>query len=391
MPKRKGKEISVSGVVAPDWTLIDYKIKPYKDKGIKRDYKSNLNGAMWYIHYEVSDKKITAEYLKYALKEYKDKDKVKLLKILPDYRFSTVGKYTYMMSKGAQLDKDTLDRMHKWFDELVIAAEKEHAKKALEEKTEEKPKKKVISIQQRMRDQTSTLCGEWCVSLDELLDGNANLKDFDPYNEMKAEKTGVAIKPAHAKIIKDMYENEYQEAKLVQEWTDPEIKEAYGHLSSAKIRKEFVAFFEKIFTACDTIINTQKATRRPRKPKIVSKVKLVEKLKYQQSESTLGLASVNPLGIIDASTLWVYNTKNRKLGVYYADEMLGPLTVKGTTIIGFDTNKSTQKTVRKPEEILKGIDKLARTKLDKLYAELKTTEIKLTGRINDSTLLIKVF
>ena len=391
MPKRKGKEISVSGVVAPDWTLIDYKIKPYKDKGIKRDYKSNLNGAMWYIHYEVSDKKITAEYLKYALKEYKDKDKVKLLKILPDYRFSTVGKYTYMMSKGAQLDKDTLDRMHKWFDELVIAAEKEHAKKALEEKTEEKPKKKVISIQQRMRDQMSTLCGEWDGFLDELLDGNANLKDFDPYNEMKAEKTGVAIKPAHAKIIKDMYENEYQEAKLVQEWTDPEIKEAYGHLSSAKIRKEFVAFFEKIFTACDTIINTQKATRRPRKPKIVSKVKLVEKLKYQQSESTLGLASVNPLGIIDASTLWVYNTKNRKLGVYYADEMLGPLTVKGTTIIGFDTNKSTQKTVRKPEEILKGIDKLARTKLDKLYAELKTTEIKLTGRINDSTLLIKVF
>jgi len=315
---------------------------------------------------------------------------VALLKALPDYRFATVGKYSYMMAHGANIDPDTLARMENWYKELVEKAKVAIAKKEAEEAQEEKPKKQVITIQQRMREQMATLCGEWDGFLDELVEERITLKRFDPYNEMRAGKGGVEIKPAHAKIIKDMYAAEYDEAKLVVEWSDPEIKEAYAHLNSAKLRKEFLGFYEAIYTACDTFINTQKATRKPRKPKAVSKSKLVEKLKYQASESSLGLASIHPVSIVDAHTLWVYNTKTRKMGIYVADEMLNTLSVKGTTIQNFDTAKSTQKTVRKPE-ILKGSDKLARTKIEKLYNELTTTETKLNGRINESTILIKAF
>jgi hypothetical protein len=70
--------------------------------------------------------------------------------------------------------------------------------------------------------------------------------------------------------------------------------------------------------------------------------------------------------------------------------MLGGLGVKGTSLVGFDTNKSSQKTIRKPE-VLKGADKLARTKFEKLYNDLSTTDTAINGRINEHCIIIKAF
>jgi hypothetical protein len=388
MAKRK-TEISATGITAPDWAMVDCDIKPFTANNIKWDYKRLLQGALWYTHYEVSDKILMAEFLKYCNKKF-NKDDVKLLKKLKDWEFNVIGKYTYIIAKGGKLDEELLARIDEFYEQFLKKATKINEAELIEEAEEaSKPKAPVISIQQRMRDQVSDLCGNWDAMLDEIITGALTTRKFDPYVDIK--KNDIEIKPAHAKIIKDIYQADYDESVLIAEWKDADIKEAYSNLDSPKVRKEFVAFFEKIFTACDTIINEGKATRKPRVKKAPSKQKLIEKIKYQESERTLGLASINPLSILDASALWVYNTKTRKLGVYVADAMQGPLSVKGTTITGFDTVKSTQKTVRKPEELLKGASKLARTKFDKLYAELTTTETKMNGRINEHTVLIKVF
>ena len=96
------------------------------------------------------------------------------------------------------------------------------------------------------------------------------------------------------------------------------------------------------------------------------------------------------MSILEANELWVYNTKNRKLMHYVAEPMVGGLGVKGTSIVGFDAKQSTQKTIRKPE-ILKGADKLARTKFEKLYKELTTTDTACNGRLNEHCILVKVF
>lgn len=384
----KRKEISAAGLTAPDWTMVDVNIKPFTTNGIKFDYKKLLQGALWYTHYEISSKVLMAEFLKYCNKKF-DKNDVKLLKKLKDWEFSTIGKYTYLIAKGANLDEDLLTVIDEWYEKLLAKAKKiAEAEADQEEEQEAKPKAPVVSIQQRMREQLGDLCEVWDGMIDEICTGNLTTRKFDAYMDMK--RSPVEIKAAHAKIVKDLYAAEYEEARLILEWSDPEIKEAYSNLSSSKVRKEYVAFFEKLFTACDTVINEGKATRKTRVKKAPSKQKLVEKLKYKESESTLALASINPLSIVDASKLWVYNTKTRKLGVYIADEMKGPLSVKGTSITGYNEATSTQKTVRKPD-VLKGAGKLARTKFDKLYAELTTTETKMNGRINEHTVLIKVF
>ena len=65
--------------------------------------------------------------------------------------------------------------------------------------------------------------------------------------------------------------------------------------------------------------------------------------------------------------------------------------VKGTTIQDFDEETSVQKTLRKPAEQINNWTGKAKTKFAKAFDEVKTTPTKLTGRINDSTILLQVF
>ena len=63
---------------------------------------------------------------------------------------------------------------------------------------------------------------------------------------------------------------------------------------------------------------------------------------------TLVLQVLIPSDIIDATAVVVLTLKNRKLGIYYAQEHAG-FKVKGTTLQFYDEMRSTQKTVRKPK------------------------------------------
>lgn len=383
------KQVSSGGFIVPDWGIIKQDLKPFTRAGVTVNYERLFREATYYVHYEIAVKTLASEFIKYCAKHF-DKKEAMVLKNLKDYHFAAIGKYTYLANKGAELTDEYVDAIEREYKKFLIDANKIVAEEsAAEDAQQDLPKAPVVSIQQRMREQVAELLGEFEGTLDDILTGDTDIKSFNPYKQMQSYQP--AIKPAHAKIIKDTYENEHAEAQLVVEWKDEDIKEGFAHLSTAKIRKTYLQFFEIINTACDTVINEGKATRKTRVRKAPSKEKLVAKLKYKDSESTLGLASINPFSIIGAKTLWVYNTKNRKLGCYVADEYHGPLSVKGTSITGFSESASTQKTVRKPEEVLKGAGKLARTKFDKLYTEIKTTETKMNGRINEHTVLIKVF
>ena len=103
----------------------------------------------------------------------------------------------------------------------------------------------------------------------------------------------------------------------------------------------------------------------------------------------LKLVSASPEDIIDAKELWVYQTKYRKLGKYVTDGYT-TLGVKGTTITGFDPTKSVQKTLRKPKEQLADFKKAGKVKLRTFMDEVKAVDIKLTGRMNKDTIILKV-
>lgn len=269
-----------------------------------------------------------------------------------------------------------------------IAVMLEQGQLIKEEIEQEAEPTNVISIQERMKMQVAPLLESFEGYIDDWIDGLVKEKDFDPYKAMVGYET--KIKPSHAKLILDYFTSMINESKEVVEFKDPDIKEAYDYMTGAKQRKEFAALYEKIENACNMLIKSGKVNRKPRKPKQISNEKLVARLKYRTQDTIFSLVSVNPTAIIGAQELWVFNSKTRKLGKYIADEYEGPLSVRGSTIVGFDKVKSVCKTLRKPEEQLKEFQSAGKVALRKFMDTVTTKESELTGRVNGDTILLKV-
>jgi uncharacterized protein YukE len=378
MARRKQKDIYL--MPEPKWQTIHTLKTDEERTKLVRNFE-------YFVHYEVADKKCASTIFTWLEKDSGlDPELIKKLRKVPDVWFSSFAKHTYIWHKtnGYMADDVKEHLLSK------IPALEDKAENIIEEKEEKaKDAKPKVSIQQRMREQVEGLLGNWEGYVDDLTTGDFNLKKFDPFTEMKVYGGGV-VKPNHAKIIKDDFTYQYAEALEVQEWKDEDIKEAYGFMDK-KMRKDFVAIYEKINAACDAFILTGKANRKTRKPKAVSKEKVVGKLKFQINDSTLGIASVNPTEVVDATEIWVYNTKTRKVGMYVVDDLKSGMTVKGTTLQDFHPTKSVQKTLRKPAEQIKNWTGNAKTKFSKAFKDLTTTDTKMNGRFNDTTIILKAF
>ena len=128
---------------------------------------------------------------------------------------------------------------------------------------------------------------------------------------------------------------------------------------------------------------------RTRKPK--SPTQLVRSLKHLNHFDELKITSVNPEKIIGADSLWVYNVKYKRLICYIASEIDKELTVKGSTIIGWDPKASYGKTLRKPEEQLKLFISLGKVAMRNFLKSTKGKDKTVNGRINKDCLLLKVY
>lgn len=294
------------------------------------------------------------------------------------------------------------------FVERLLKVDVEKKEEDLKEKKSNIP---TINIQDRIKAQSLAVCCD----LEEWLDGftkdpkKFNIDDID-INKFLTEKS---VSQAHARKIKDYFTNEYNEIKAVTNLPTAakiaavknanekenllQLQEGYSAYNKTNIKK-YASALEKIISGCEFIVEEKKATRKPRTKKPKSTEKLVSSIKYKIKDETYMIASINPSEIIGATELWVFNTKTRKLGKYIASN-IDPtgskregsgLSIKGTTIQGFDTELSIQKTLRKPNDTLKEFKNSGKVKLRKFIDNIPTLETKLNGRINTDIILLKV-
>ena len=380
---KKSRSKTFNLIAPPNWIELK-KVEKEEDR------EAAFKHCDYFVHYEIADKAKVASFHKYAIRTW-GKDAHKQIKKLSDHTFITYGKICFIADKLGYITKEFERRLETMKKEWIVQASFK-----LEEIAEEQAAigAKKPSIQDHMREQVAPLCEKWDVALDLLTDGDLNLAKFAPHNDIESFDT--AIKGPQAKIIRDEYQGYLDEAKLVAAWKDPDIKESYSN-TTAKQRKDTVSFYEKIITACETVINTKKVARKSSKPRVVSKEKIVAKLKFQVNEGKLGVASISPIDCIGQNEVWIYNTKNRKLGCYIASttdpSKMGrsSISFKGTTMTGFDEEKSVQKTLRKPEEQIKLFSGKARTKFNKAFGELTTIDTKMNGRFNEATIILRAF
>jgi hypothetical protein len=262
-------------------------------------------------------------------------------------------------------------------DPDVLAAEKEASKVDVY----------TPSIQERVRESAMRMTDE----IEDAIEGfQTDPESFDPKAfKMLNLLKGKEAKAAHARIIKGFYERDLAELEeLASGNADEQLKEGYSHRSRKQI-KNLIAFYQEIMAACTMLAQEAKVNRAPRAKKAVPAEKIVAKLKYMKTNEPLKLVSINPADIIGTSELWIFNTKTRKLGKYVAAEYM-TLSVKGTSIIGFNANTSVQKTIRKPEEKLKEFKAAGKVQLRKFLEDINATDTKMNGRINEDTILLKV-
>ena len=384
MARQKTRSIYVTK--EPDWKAL----KLIEDKE-KQD--EAFRSCEYFARTEIPSKKKVESTRKW-IKETSgwSEEEIKIILANPDWAFS--GSSTFWIYEKLGYIPDTLEsyylkRKEEWLKRGKVAISEK------KEKAESKPAKPKISIQERMKQQVSDLCADFEGFIDQLIDGDKTIKDFDPYKMMLVYQP--EIKGPHANIIKEQFESQHAEALEVLEWKDEQIKEAYSHMD-LKLRKAFVQVYDKINTACDTIIQTKATTRKARKPKARSKETIVKKLKFQVIEPSLGIASLPSTEVVYANEVWVYNSKTRKIGVYKAQNidpkgLARPGTgimVKGTTLQDFDEENSLQKTLRKPAEMIKNFN-AGKLKCKKSFEELTTTPTKLNGRFNEHTIILRTF
>ena len=170
--------------------------------------------------------------------------------------------------------------------------------------------------------------------------------------------------------------------------SDDQVTEAYRHLSKRQV-KACTEFLNTLIAEAGKYANFKKANRKPRAKKQKPAGEQVAKMKYLKSFPDLKLESVVAAQIIGAQQLWVYNVKNKKLGVYNAVGASG-FSVKGTSLQGYDPDTSVQRTLRKPAEVIPAMMKAGKIALRRILSDLSTTETALNGRFNDDILLLRV-
>ena len=259
--------------------------------------------------------------------------------------------------------------------------------KPLQEKTEDVEKvSNRPNVQEIMREKAREAIGELEGMFDEFFsEGKTDLKTVEIVARFN-------VLPQHVPMIVDFWKRKQAEIEALSNG-DPDLKEGYRNLGKIQLRN-LVKFIEQVLGELNSYISIKKAAKTPRKRKAVPVEKVVAKLKYlkefKDPVNKLDLISVHPTKLHGASEAWVYDTAKRKLHHYIADEYSKTFTVKGNSLLGFDTNKSEIKTLRKPGEQIKevmGSKPAAR----KFFDGIKAVATSPNGRFNENLIILKAF
>ena len=329
----------------------------------------------WFNYFYTSDdaKAFTISYLKSI--NY-DKDVIRKLNQVKCVELHSIGWNCRLLHTGNTLPEGLWESIRERINTL--------ASQVVEgpETEEDQPQKNVVSIQDRIKDRASELIGELEGELDVFY--NEGVIQFD-IKKWALEK---AIKPPVAKRITDHFRPQYEEITEALQGKDPDLVEAYAGWR-APVLKVMSLFIKRIIDHLDDTAEANKALRKPRKKKVKPPSVLVAKMKYRPDWADLNINSIDPKGIIGASQLWVINSKTRNLSVYHSVDPDG-LSVRGSTITGYDEVSSITKKVRKPREVLPQVLNEGKVGLRSIMKNLTTTETQANGRINADTILLRV-
>ena len=321
----------------------------------------------------------------------------KILRKVSDQEFvlPTFAWLSRMTLRGLELTDHESMTMENEITRLIATVNKPEVKihsqiggpaKQTKEETESTKK----NVQEIMREKAREAAGELEGMLDEFhLAGSPTKHLYRPIDEVSKKN----VLPQHISMLTEVWNKKLNEMENVLLGKDSQLVDGYSHYSKHQL-KNTVKFIELVLSDLNSYISIKKSAKAPRARKAIPVEKIVSKLKYlkvfKDAATKLDLISISPVKLHGSSEAWVYDTAKRKLHHFVADEYSKTFTVKGNTLLGFDTAQSEVKTLRKPAEQLNeitGSKPIAR----KFFKDIKAVSTVPNGRFNSSMIILKAF
>lgn len=342
--------------------------KDYGEPSINpMDYKNSL---IWYLNYHNinstdKDKRQWAE--KYLRENYPGKR----IPNLHDREFRTLGVLARLVQIESYIDEPEEKTIES--ECLRILSSKKEEKVINKEPSSERLEK----IQKTNETNISNFLGEFEGIVDDFI------------------VTGVA--PSVQGLISSMGVNnrmisaivEYAKKNIAYYEMVLEDKDALGYYNISKptIRK-VMGLYETLLTR---LTQTKKVVQKaPRKQKEKPAGVIAQKMKYLIQSDELGIRSVPAANIVGATEAVLFRTDHRSLQYYVAVEGQ-TLTIRGTTILNFDTEKSYWKKIRKPETLKENLCGKGKLDTRRFLKSVAGEEHKVSGRTSEHTLIINTF
>ena len=353
----------------------------------------NWDKARFFAHYDLERKDCGTKVKEYIKKNF-PKDALTKINRLPDWKIDMHSHWAataHLLEVNPDLVPDGYKTgIVKWVENLILEGAELKAKKE-EADGEEKPKK-VVNIQEIMREKADEALSDIEALFDEFIDAKCP-KDFIVNQKVIGALTTRNVLPQHMATAIKRYQRLLDEYLEVQEGKCDQLNEGYSHYSKMQIRYS-IKFIEDVIAAMNGYIGLKQAAKKPRAKKAVPVEKIVARLKYckafKDDALKLELTGLSPVKLHESTEAWVYDTAKRKMHHYVADAYSKCLLVKGNTIIGFDKKESGMKTLRKPVEQIKAIMG-SKPAARKYFSEIKAVEAVPNGRFNAGMIILKAF
>ena len=283
--KRKVKQAAGNPFRKPVWEEFDADLIDVDKVAVRREVSQ---GSRYYnyTHKSKDGKKWFLEYLK---KEKIDKDKIKHVKLVPDWRVGiTYGALAKMLMDGCPPLEEYTMALDKRLEECLRVT----VKKPKEEE-EVKSLAPVLSIQERMRLNLNDFLGKHVEGeIDDFFENKFKSK-FKLIDTLQVKQvTGKA-----AGMISNLYSQEISDLTELlnppkeQDDEFQQLTEGYPY-KKAELKK-ILAFYTMLAEDADHYANSQKANRKIRVKKAPSVEKIVAKLKYAVTNEQYKLVSID--------------------------------------------------------------------------------------------------
>jgi hypothetical protein len=353
----------------------------------------NWELAKFFAHYDLERKDCGTKIKDYIKKNFA-KDVFTKINRLPDWKLDMYSHWAtaaHLLEVNPVIVPDTYKTgIVKWVEGLAAEGAELKAKKE-EIEGDEKPKK-VVNIQEIMREKADEALSDIELIWDDFVDAGYP-KDFNLNRRVMGALESRNVLPQHIANAIKYWNSLLDEFVEAQAGKDDQLVQAYSNLGKMQMRYA-IKLIEEVIAELNGYIALKKTVKKPRAKKAVPVERVVAKLKHCKSFKDdalkLELTGLSPVKLHEATEAWIYDTKKRKMHHYVADTYSKCLTIKGNTVIGFDKKESGIKTLRKPVEQIKALMG-SKPAARKYFNDIKAVAAIPTGRFNADMIILKAF